>query len=122
MRLRIMKADRAPRVHHVAADAAVHVFLPGNGGQHLAGDGVGHVVVQHHLAGLFPARRRCLQRVGRILRVGVEQLEQHVLGVFDQARHAARAHAQQAKRRHRLVVDRKQHALAAQVARSTGSG
>ena len=54
-----------------------------------------------------------LERVGRVLGVGVEQLEQHLLAVLDQTGCTARAHAQQAEHRHVLLVDREQDALAA---------
>jgi hypothetical protein len=67
-----------------------------------------------------------LQRVGRVLGVGVVQLEQHVLGVLDQRRDAARAQAQQAEHRQVLAVDREQHVVVqdeghAHVARASSS-
>jgi hypothetical protein len=48
------------------------------------------------------------ERVGRVLGVGVVELEEHVLGVADQRRNAARAQAQQAKHRQVLGMDREQ--------------
>jgi len=106
------EAQRAARVHHVAADASAHVLVAGDGGQHFAGLVVRHVAGQHLAADLFQVVVDVLQRVGAVFGVGVEEHQQHVLGVFDQAGHAARAHAQQAKHRHVLVVDGEQHALA----------
>jgi hypothetical protein len=116
------EADGAARVHHVAADAAVQVFLARDGGQHFAGAGVGHVAGQHLGADLFQFVVDAFQRVGAVFGVGVEQLEQHVLGVLDQAGRAARAHAQQAEHGHVFVVDREQHALAFEVVVGAGSG
>src|SRR3989344_1433080 len=122
--LRIMKLTarrgaitlrRGGGVHHVAADAAVQVFLAGNGAQHLASKGVGHVACQHLLADFLQLVVDVFERVGRILGVGIEQLEQNFLGVLDEARRAACAHAQQAEHRHVFVVDGKQHAPALEV-------
>ena len=48
------------------------------------------------------------ERVGRVLGVGVVELQEHVLGVADQRRDAARAQAQQAKHRQVLGMDREQ--------------
>jgi hypothetical protein len=116
------EADGAARVHHVAADAAVQVFLAGDGAQHFTGQVVGHVAGQHLLAHLFQFVVDVFQRVGAVFGVGVEQLEQHFLGVLDQPGHAARAHAQQAEHRHVFVVDGEQHALAFEVGVVSGSG
>ncbi|MCY1539614.1 hypothetical protein D9M68_752090 [compost metagenome] len=109
------EAHGAARVHHVAADAAVQVFLPRDGAEHLAGQLVADVARQHLLARHLELVVDVLQRVGRVFGVGVEELEHHFLRVFDQPRRAACAHAQQAEHGHVFVVDREQHAAAAQV-------
>jgi hypothetical protein len=57
------------------------------------------------LADFFQLVVDALQRVGRVLGVGVKQLEQHFLGVLDQPGRPARAHAQQAEHRHVFIVD-----------------
>ncbi|MCY1540659.1 hypothetical protein D9M68_763120 [compost metagenome] len=108
------EADRAARVHHVAADAARHVLVARDGRQRLAQQVVRGVAVEHLLAHGFDFVVDVLERVGAVLGVGIEQHQQHVLGVLDQAGHAARAHAQQAEHRHVFVVDGEQHALALQ--------
>jgi len=106
------EADRASCIHHVAPDAARHVLVARDRGQHLAGLVVGHVAREHLAADLVELVVDLLDRVGAVLGVGVVQAQQHVLGVRDQARHAARAQPQQAEHRHVLVVDREQHAVA----------
>ncbi len=106
------ETDRAPGVHHVAPDAARHVLVARNRCQHLARLVVGHIAGQHLATDFFQVVVNALDRVGAVFGVGVKEAEQHVFGVFDQARHAARAQAQQAKHRHVFVVDGKQHATA----------
>ena len=66
-------------------------------------------LAQHARAHRLEAVVDAFERVGRVLGVGVVELEQHVLGVADQRRDAARAQAQQAKHRQVLGVDREQH-------------
>ena len=102
----------AARVHHVAADAAVQVFLASDVTQHFTGERIGHVAREHLLTDLLQFVVDVFQRVGRVFGIGIEQLQQHFLGILDQARGTARAHAEQAKHRHIFIVDRKQHAAA----------
>ena len=106
------EAHGTARVHHVAADAAVQVFLASDVAQHFTGERIGHVAREHLLAHLLQFVVDVFQRVGRVFGIGIEQLQQHFLGILDQARRAARTHAKQAKHRHILVVDGKQHATA----------
>ena len=108
------ETDGAARVHDVAPDAAIQVFLAGDGAQHLARAGIGHVAGQHLGADFFQIVVNALQRVGGVFGVGVKQLEQHLARIFDQARRPACAQPQQAKHRNVLVVDGEQNALAAQ--------
>ena len=110
------EADGTPGVHHVAADAATQVFMARNGAQHFTGHGVGHIAGEHLGADFFQVNVNVFERIGRVLGVGVKQLEQHFLSVFDQAKSPARTHAQQPEHRHIFVVNRKQHALAFEVA------
>ena len=109
------EAHSTPRVHHVAANAAIQVLVAGDRTQHLAGQRIRHIARQHLRADLFKVDVNALKRVGRILGIRVEQLEQHLFGVFNQSRRPARPHAQQAKHGHILVVNGKQHALAFEV-------
>jgi hypothetical protein len=74
---------------------------------------VADVAFEHFLARDFEFVVDVLECVGRVFGVGIEQLEQHFLRVFDESGRAARAHAQQAEHGHVFVVDRKQHAAAA---------
>ncbi len=106
------EAHGAARVHHVAADAAVQVLLARDGCQHLAGARIRHVARQHLGAHFLELVVDALERVGGVFRVQVEQLEQHLLGILDQARRPARAHAQQPEDGQVLVVDGEQYALA----------
>ena len=110
------ETDGTPGVHHVAADAATQVFVPCNGAQHFTGHGVGHIAGEHLGTDFFQVNVNVFERVGRVLGVGVKQLEQDFLSVFDQAKSAARTHAQQPEHRHIFVVNRKQHALAFEIA------
>ena len=103
------EAQGAARVHHVAPDAARQVFVARNRAEHLAGQLVGHVARQHLGADLLQVDVDAFDGVGRILGVGIEELEQHVFGVVDQAHRPARAHAHQPKHWHVLVVNGKQH-------------
>jgi len=86
-----------------------------DGGQHLARALVRHVAREHLLAHLLQFVVNAFQGVGGVFGVGVEELEQHVARVRDQARRAACTQAQQAEHGHVLVVDGEQHALAAQL-------
>ena len=103
------EADRPARVHHIATDAPVQVFLAGDGRQHFAGHGVVDILLQHPFADLFELVVNAFENVGRIFCVGVIELEQHILGVFDHGRNAPGAQAQQPEYRQILVVDREQH-------------
>ena len=109
------EADGAARVQHVAADAAVQVFLARDVGQHGLGVAVGDVAVQHLGADLLQVVVDAFQRVGGVFGIGVEELEQHFLGFFDQTGRAARTQAQQAEDRNVFLVDGKQHAAAFQL-------
>ncbi|SOY50630.1 hypothetical protein CBM2589_B230029 [Cupriavidus taiwanensis] len=105
------EGHRAARVHHVAADAPVQVFLARDGFQHVGRGGVGHVLGQHAAAGFFQAFVDFLDRVGRVFGVGRVQVHQHVLGVAHRARAHARAQPHQAEHRQVFVVDGEQHVL-----------
>ncbi|SOZ06494.1 hypothetical protein CBM2595_A81179 [Cupriavidus taiwanensis] len=102
---------RAARVHHVAADAAVQVFLAGDGFQHVGRGGIGHVLGQHAAAGFFQAFVDFLDRIGGVFGVGRVQVHQHVLGVAHRAGAHARAQPHQAEHRQVFVVDGEQDVL-----------
>jgi hypothetical protein len=67
--------------------------------------------LEHPCADCLQAVVDALERIGRVLGIGVVELEQHVLRVFDQRRDAPRAQAQQAEHRQILAVQREQHAV-----------
>src|SRR5690606_28019060 len=96
---------------HVAPDAAVQVFLAGDGGQRVGGLLVVHGGLEHAVADFLQVVVDALKRVGRVLGIGVIELEQHILGVVDQGRDAPGAHAQQTKHGQVFTVDGKQHVL-----------
>ena len=102
------EADRAPGIHHVAADAAVQVFLVRDGVQRGGRVLVGEFLLQHAGRDFFEAFVDAFQRVGRILGVGRVQVEQHVHIVFDRAGPRTRAHAHQAEHGQVVVMDREQ--------------
>ena len=58
------EAQRAAGVHHVAADAAVQVFLACDGGQRRARGGIVHLVLEDPRADAFEVVVDALQRVG----------------------------------------------------------
>ena len=86
------EADGAAGVHHVAAYAAVQVFVPGNRAQHFAGQRIGHVARQHLGADFFQLYVNAFERIGRILSVGIKQFEQHFFRVFNQPWRAPGTH------------------------------
>ena len=102
-------------VHHIATDAAVQIFLSGNRPQHFSGHGIGDIARQHFFACDFELVVNAFKCVGRIFCIGIKQLEQHFLGIFDQAWRAPCSHAQQPKDWHIFVVDGEQYPLAFQV-------
>ena len=102
----------AAGVHHIAPNAPVQVLLAGNGAQHLTGQCIGDHFGQHQLTGFFEFVVNALERVCRVFGVGIKEFEQHIFVVFNQARRAACAHAQQAKHRHVFVMYGEQNATA----------
>ena len=85
----------------------------GDGGQRVAGGLVVDLLLEHARADALEVVVDALEHVGRVLGVGVVELEQHVLGVLDQRRDAPGAQAQQAEHRQVLGVHREQHVLVA---------
>ena len=79
--------------------------------QHLARQRVGHVAESTFLARQFQLIVDAFERVGGVFGVGVEEFEQHLARVGDEAWCTARAQAQQAEHGHVRVVDGEQHAL-----------
>ena len=77
------ETHRTARVHRVAADASAHIFMARNGAQHFAGHGVRDIAREHFVADHFQVVVNALQRIGRVFGIGIEQLEQHFLGVFN---------------------------------------
>jgi hypothetical protein len=106
---RVRKETGAPRVVHVAPDAAVQVFLARDVGQDLGRFGVGHFGAEHVLADLFQRGIDVFQRIGRVFGVGGVEVEQHVLAVGHVARLRARAQALQTEDRQFFGPHRKQH-------------
>ena len=109
------EADRSARIGGIAADTAIHVFLACDGGQHLARHIIGYVAFEHLAADPFQLHVDLFQRVGAVLDICIKQLQQQFFGVRNQAGHAARAHARQAKNGHRFIVNGKQDVVVFQL-------
>ena len=95
----------AAGVHHVASDAAIQVLVLRDGGQHFAGQLVGHVAREHFGADFFQLHINAFERVGRVFGIRIKELEQHFFGIFNQPWGAPCPHAQETKHGHVFVVD-----------------
>ncbi|MNT07127.1 hypothetical protein D3C72_1418190 [compost metagenome] len=91
------KAHGAARIHHVAADTAVQIFLMGNRIQRFGRVRIGKFLLQHARTDFFQVLVDAFEHVGRVFGIGGVQVEQHVHVVGNRAWPRTGAHAHQAE-------------------------
>ena len=77
-------------IHHIAGNAATHVFMVGNGTQRFARHGVCYFARKHLAADIFLFIANAFQLIGRVFGVNVKQFARHFLDIFNSPGFGAR--------------------------------